>query len=72
MYKLIRELRRLILAIDNLKASVDALETAAQKLIASQANTVPQADVDAQQVRIDAVTAELVSATPAAPAAPVV
>lgn len=58
------------MSIANLSASIDKLTTAAQNLLAAQAATVPQADVDAQQARVDAVTAELVAATPAAPAAP--
>lgn len=59
------------MAITNLAASVDKLATAAEALIAASGNTVPQADVDAQQVRVDAITAEIVAATPVAPAPPV-
>ena len=55
----------LIMSIDALNASIVTLGQKADLLIASTQNAVPQAQVDAAQVAVDAVTAKIVAATPA-------
>lgn len=58
------------MAIDGLNTSIQTLSDNVDKLIASEANTVPQAQVDAAQTAVDAINAKVVAATPAAPATP--
>lgn len=58
------------MAIINLAASIDKLDAAVDALINAGANTVPQADVDAQQARVDVITAKVVAAIPVAAPAP--
>jgi len=65
----LHELRLLIMAIDNLNASVATLSTDTDALIAAlvalQAGSVPQAQVDAAQAAVDAIDAKVKAATPA-------
>lgn len=57
--KLLEELRSVKMAIDKLTASIAALKTAVDAFIAQSANSVPQAQVDAAQTSVDAITAEV-------------
>lgn len=61
------------MAIDKLNASIATLSTSVDSLVALEAGNVPQAQVDAAQVAVDAINTKVqavVSPAPAAPAAP--
>lgn len=75
--------QRLIKLLEKIEMSIAALNTSIGKLsaaitaytaavTAAEANTVPQADVDAAQVAVDTITAQVVAATPVTPVQPVV
>ena len=60
------------MAIDKLNASIAALSTSVDELIALEQGGVPQAQVDAAQVAVDAINTKVqaVVSPPAPPAAP--
>ena len=62
------EIRRLIMAIDNLNASIAALKTSVDQLIALEQGSVPQAQVDAAQAAVDAINTEVQAVVNPAPA----
>ncbi len=68
--ELIHEIRSFRMAIDALNASIAELAKNVGALIAAEANTVPQAQVDAAQAAVDAVNATVVAALPAPAPAP--
>lgn len=57
------ELKELKMSVDNLNASITKLDTDIDTLISQGANSVPQADVDASQARLDVIDAKVVAAT---------
>ena len=59
-------LEEIMKAMDKLNASIAALTTAINAFIASQAGSVPQAQVDAAAATLDTLTASVVAATPKA------
>ena len=59
------------MAIDKLNASITALNTSVDSLIALEAGSVPQAQVDAAQVAVDAINTKVQAVVnPPAPVAP--
>ena len=59
------------MAIDKLNASIVALSTSVDELIALEQGGVPQAQVDAAQVAVDAINTKVQAVVnPAPPAAP--
>lgn len=68
--EIVRELQGIRMGITNLETSVATLTKNVQALIAAEAGSVPQAQVDAVQANVDALNATVVAAlNPPAPAA---
>lgn len=63
----VRLLKELIMSTVALEASIKTLSGNVAALIAANANTVPQAAVDAAQAEVDAINATVVTALPPAP-----